>query len=304
MSDSGGEPIEILVNARAGRRGSSPEPRLRGALDGAGVAVRIREVDPERLTAEVEAAVRRGAATIGVAGGDGTLAAAAASLAGSETALLPVPTGTLNNFARRLGLERPGDVTAAIAAPVRRDVPLGVMDDALFLNTATFGLYADVVRRRERLRPLLSKWPAAAIAFLCVLRRMDRIEAVIHVDGETHRRSTPLLWVGIGWGSFPRVQDAPERRRSPDLEIVALRARTRLGAMALLARLSRKLLRDRRPLDDPGLQIVHGRSMLIHASGPIGVTLDGEVLRCDPPIFVSIHDRGLKVVTRAVGGER
>mgnify|MGYP006186398131 CR=1 FL=1 len=57
------------------------------------------------------------------------------------------------------------------------------MDDRVFLNTATFGVYAEVVRRRERLRPWLSKWPAAALALLLWLVRLRRLEVAAEFTG-------------------------------------------------------------------------------------------------------------------------
>ncbi|MDP9348847.1 MAG: hypothetical protein M3P24_06865, partial [Gemmatimonadota bacterium] len=169
----------------------------------------------------------------------------------------------------------------------------------VFLNTATFGLYADVVRRRERLRRWLGKWPAAAVAFALRVVRMRRLEVVLDVDGKRLYRKTPLVWVGVGWGSFPRVHEAPEWRRSPDLEIVVLRPRGRFGVVGLLLRFVRHLLRGQRPVEDPALEVLHARQVLIRARRRIGVTLDGEVLRARSPVFVAVQDEALRVVTPA-----
>jgi diacylglycerol kinase family enzyme len=294
-----GAATPILVNDRAGWRGATWQRRLERLFRARGLPVDIRSVPPERIAEEASSAAAAGHPVVGVSGGDGTLASAAARLAGREVGLLAIPTGTLNTFSRRLGIAHPGDAARALAAGDTHRVPVGVMDDGIFLNTATFGLYADVVRRRESLRPLLSKWPAAAVAFLDVILRMRRLDATIQVQGEPLRLSTPVLWVGVGWGSFPRVIHARERRSSPDLEIVVLEAGSRAGAISLALRLGRHLLFGERPIREPGFRVMHARSLVIQASRPIGVTLDGEVTRVMPPVFVGIVDDALRVVSLA-----
>jgi diacylglycerol kinase family enzyme len=302
MNGGGGDrPIPILVNPRAGRRGRPGERRLLELLEEAGVSGEVERVEGAGIGASVDRLCGEGRPAIAVSGGDGSIASAANRLAGTGTALLPVPTGTLNHFARRVGIDTVGRAVEALGAGRIETVPMGIMDDRVFLNTATFGLYADVVRRRERLRPFLSKWPAAGTAILLALMRLRPLEVIVEVEGESLRRSTALLWIGIGWGSFPRVLEAPEQRRSPDLELVVLRSRTRLGAVALMARLIRHLFDGDRPIRDPALEIIHARSLIIHAPHRIGVTLDGEVLRCDPPVFVAVQDRGLRVVCGGPG---
>lgn len=294
-------PVPVLVNARAGREGEGALRRVEEALRESGVPAEVRPVAPGCLAAEVERVVAEGHAVVGVSGGDGTLLTAAGVLAGTGTALAPFPTGTLNHFSRRVGTESVEDAARALRTGETTPVPVGVLDDRVFLNTATFGLYADVVRRRERMRRWLGKWPAAAVAFTVRAVRMRRLEVELEVRGKRVRAVTPLVWVGVGWGSFPRVHEAPERRQSPDLEIVIVRPGGRFGVVGLLARLLLHLLRGQRPVADPALEVLHARRVLIRAKRRIGVTLDGEVMRCDPPVFVAVQDGALRVVAR--GGD-
>lgn len=289
-------PTPVLVNRRAGLGERDVAAELSAILNDLGVPAAVRAVEPSLLGEAVERHAREGAAVVGVAGGDGTLLTAAAALAGGEAALAPIPTGTLNHFARRLGLADLVSGARSLAGGRIASTPMGVMDDRLFLNTATFGLYADVVRRRERLRRRLTKWPAAGVAILTTLLRRREIEITLLVDGKCLRRRTLLVWVGVGWGSFPRVHQAPERRGGAELEVVILRPGTRFGLFALLMR-SVLMLRGRDgPVDDPALEVLHGRHVLLHADRRIGVTLDGEPLRCEPPILVALQEDALRVL--------
>jgi diacylglycerol kinase family enzyme len=298
MSDA----VPVLLNLGAGLGGSEAAgARITEALESAGVRAEIRALKPDDLLAALREAAESGAPTVGIAGGDGTLLAAAELLAGGSTALAPFPTGTLNHFSRRLGVADIEGAARALAAGHEGRVPVGLMDDRIFLNTATFGIYADVVRRRERWRPALRKWGAAAVSFLAAFVRMREVEVGIEVEGRYLHRRTPLVWVGVGWGSFPFVHEAPERRSSPDLEIVVVRPRGRLGTLALLLRLGVHLSGRNGPVEDPALEILHARHLLIRAHGKIGVTLDGEVLRTRGPIFVAVQDEALPVIVPPAG---
>lgn len=290
------EPVPVLVNPRAGRGGEAPIRRIEQALAEAGAVAAVEPVEAHLLEAELRRLAGEGIPAVGVAGGDGTLVTAASVLAGTRTALVPIPTGTLNHFARRVGIESVEQGAAAIASGRRLDLPVGIVDDRAFLNTATFGLYADVVRRRERLRRWLGKWPAAVVGFAGRIAGFRQMDLVLEVDGQRLRRRTPLLWVGMGWGSFPLVHEAQERRASPDLEIVVLRPRGRIGSLALMARLSVAIRSRVWPVDDPALEFLHARWALIHADHRIGVTLDGEIDRLSTPVFIGIQDEALSVI--------
>ncbi|MGP4021815.1 bifunctional phosphatase PAP2/diacylglycerol kinase family protein [Actinomadura sp. 3N407] len=142
------------------------------------------------------------AAVLAVIGGDGTVNAGARAALEHGVPLLVIPGGTFDHFARALGME---SATEAIAA--YRDGRLGRVDvsyvtpaagehgrdeEHLFLNTAGFGAYTEMIDRRERLEHRLGKWPALAIAAARTLRHSEPVELV--VDGR--RRSVWLGFVG------------------------------------------------------------------------------------------------------------
>lgn len=294
--------LEVLVNSGAGSVGERVEERLAGVFGEAGVEVRVVAVEPERLGDEVARRAEAGAEVVAVAGGDGSLVAAAGALVGRPTALLPVPAGTLNHFARRLGIPDLETAAATAAGGRRVRVPLGAVGDRVFLNTATFGFYADVVRRRDRSR--LPKWPAAAVAIAWRVVRLRRLSVTLEARGERRSYRTPLVWVGVGWGSFPLPHEAPLERR-PELEVAVLEPQNRLGLLALLGRLFVELRRRERPepvTEDGGggfggaLDLWHTHRLHLEAAGPIGVTIDGEVLRMAPPVDIALHGDPLIVL--------
>jgi diacylglycerol kinase family enzyme len=110
--------------------------------------VEVREAAaPAELVSAARAAVADGADALGVAGGDGSLAAVASVVIEAGLPFVCVPAGTRNHFARDLGLDR-GDPAAAIeafvAGPERR-VDVAMAGGRLFLNNASIGVYAALV---------------------------------------------------------------------------------------------------------------------------------------------------------------
>lgn len=95
-------------------------------------------------------------------GGDGTLTLCANQLAGGPHVLGLLPLGTLDIFARRVGISRdPGEALEQLRCGVDRPVDAARLDDTLFLNSAIFGLYPQLVARRERWRTEHAHWPTA-----------------------------------------------------------------------------------------------------------------------------------------------
>ncbi|HET8930381.1 MAG TPA: diacylglycerol kinase family protein [Acidimicrobiales bacterium] len=145
------------------------------------VNARIRVLIESKLSAEHDVSVvttnrqghaarlARGAASTGTAvvavlGGDGTLNEAANGLAGTDTALAPLPGGSTNVFARTIGL--PNDAVTATDALVRslrdpaaniRRVGLGRADDRYFLFHLGIGFDAALVELVEQHAPL-KRW--------------------------------------------------------------------------------------------------------------------------------------------------
>lgn len=137
------------------------------------------------MSSRAAAAAERGDDIVFVAGGDGSYREAARGLAGSDTALAPVPVGTVNILAKEAGI--PPSVRAAVDAHLggrRVRIDLGRADGEPFLLMASAGWDARVVRdvslglkRRigdlayvlkaaalvPRLRPVAAAWAAGEL---------------------------------------------------------------------------------------------------------------------------------------------
>ena len=110
----------------------------------------------------LERLVGDGCRAIGVAGGDGSINAAAAVAVAHRLPLVVVPAGTLNHLARDLGVETVDDAVDAVRAGHAAEIDVGWIAGEPFLNTASFGSYVELVDAREELEGRIGKWPALA----------------------------------------------------------------------------------------------------------------------------------------------
>lgn len=289
--------LPVLVNARAGAgrvgSGQVDARTLVEALADEGWEAAVEVVEPEALPD----AVRRhaGQAALGVAGGDGTLRTAARVLAGSATTLVPFPTGTLNHFSRRLGIDTVEAAARAVATGRTRTLPVGRANQHVFLNTAVLGLYPSLIERRQQLEPHLTRWPAVAVASAALLLRWPRIDLVANVSGDEMRLRTAMFWVGVGRGSFPAVHESPVPVSDERLEIVVLPGRGRRAALRLAAALIRRQ-RGGRSAMTRSMNVTRVSWLELDGTPPLLVALDGELRRIDPPLRVRLVPDALRVV--------
>lgn len=191
--------ITVLLNAASGT-GAAPAARaeIERLLAEAGHQARVELAAGERLPELARKAVEGGADAVLAGGGDGTISGVAGALAGTEVPLGVLPLGTLNHFARDLGIPLGlPDAIGVILAGVVTPIDVGEVNGHVFLNNSSIGVYPRVLRLRERYRQRgRSKWIAAFWAILAVLRRHSFMGVRVEADGETIVRRTPFVFVG------------------------------------------------------------------------------------------------------------
>ena len=199
--------IIALMNSGAGAfnqpLAADIEHKLARAFARLGIRADLRFVDGEGLHDAAERALadaRRGEAdAIVVGGGDGSVRSVAGVLAGTDVPLGVVPLGTLNHFAKDLGLPLPvEDAAANVAAGRTRLVDLAEVNGETFINNSSIGIYPYMVidRERRRARHKLTKWMAMVPAFFRMLRHFPRRRLRISAEGFARPSRTPCLFVG------------------------------------------------------------------------------------------------------------
>lgn len=219
-----GAGLVITVNPRSGTDDYDPAADIARLLPGA----EVLELSDEAGVAELlGAAARSGrAAALGVAGGDGSVAATAAVALEHGLPLAVIPAGTLNHFARDVGLASPQDAVDAVVAGSAVRVDVADVNGTPFLNTSSIGAYPDMVRRRDELTGRMGKWLALTVAAAQVLRSQAPLDLVVN----GRRQRTWIVFIGNCLYT-PRGLSPAWRPRLEDglLDVQYLRADLRFG---------------------------------------------------------------------------
>jgi len=150
------------------------------------------------LAALVAGVIESGVNAIVAGGGDGTVNGVAAAVVGHDITFGVIPLGTLNHFARDLGI--PLDAAEAarvIVAGHTTAVDVAEVNGRVFLNNSSVGLYPRIVQLRERYRARgLEKWIIAAWATLRVTRTSKPLRVQLDIADQRVSRTTPLVFIG------------------------------------------------------------------------------------------------------------
>jgi diacylglycerol kinase family enzyme len=295
----------IILNEKAGGAlpgGGNGSPftldALRSALAEARIDSAVQLCPPGAVVDRVRAvmAARNGTDAIVVGGGDGTLSGAAGVLAHSDMPLGILPLGTMNHFAKDLGI--PFDVegcvrTLATAPP--RPVDLAAVNGRLFLNNCSIGAYPAAVRRRDALRRLrgFGKWRAMFLASLEVLRQLRRLHVRIEADGEPLVRRTPFVIVS----NNRYAGQILSRQLRPRLDEGTLCTyTTRAHRTAPLLRLAWAALTvGIEAANELESRAAENVTVNLEENTP-AIATDGEVFNVTSPLLFRIHPRALQVL--------
>lgn len=275
-----GAGLTIVVNAAArSARSEDLSDELRAALPSANIIALEAPGELERTLNDAAADAR----AIGVVGGDGSINTAVSVALDHGCPLLVIPGGTLNHFARDLGLDSLDDAVRAVRDGQLVAVDVGSIDGHPFVNTASLGSYSKLVEARERYEASIGKWPALLVALVRVLRECDPLE--ITIDGRTRR-----IWmIFVGNCAYDPPGFAPATRARLDDGLFDVRmvdgsepwARTRLIGAVLTGHLARSKVYTRRLVSSSELTTPPGDDLLA-ADGEIFPGHSGFSIEKDP----------------------
>lgn len=248
-----------------------------------------------KVDALVQQAIADKPALLIAGGGDGTINAVASATIGTDIVLGILPLGTLNHFAKDLGI--PEDFTEAVT--LLRDghataVDVGEVNDRIFLNNAGLGLYPDIVHQREaRQRLGERKWPAAVLATVRALARYRLLGIRITADGNTMLRRTPAVLVGNN--EYTTEHSLEPKRVSLTAGMLSLYIPRPRGRMKLLWFSLCALIGSVR--DSDGFEVMLAEQFTIESKHRhLRVSIDGEVTNLETPLHFATRARALRVI--------
>lgn len=192
----------------------------------------VVKLDAKSDISEVMATAAARAEVLAVAGGDGTVGAAAQAAIDAGIPLAVFAAGTFNHFAKAIGAFPIRHSIRAVKRGQGAKVDVGYLNDKIFLNTASLGAYTDFVRIRESLEKRIGKPAAALVAGFRTLSESKSVR--IRVDDRTSESS--LFFIGNS--QYEPRGFAPSVRETLDdglLDLRILDVSNRLSRIRVLA---------------------------------------------------------------------
>jgi diacylglycerol kinase family enzyme len=257
--------------------------------------------DGDEIVRSARKALDAGARLVVGGGGDGTINAVASVLVGSGVPFGVLPLGTLNHFAKDLGMPLVlEDAVRAIAAGRQKQVDVGEVNGRIFLNNSSLGLYPDIVHDREKQQRRLGrgKWLSALWASISALRRYPFLSVRLAVNGERLARRTPFVFIGNN--EYLMEGLAIGERARLDAGVLSLYVAQRPGRLGLLRFALRALFgklaheRDFDVLVSPEMEIETRRSQIM-------VATDGEIHMMQTPLRYRVRPGALTVIVPEKG---
>ena len=289
----------LIANPMAGKMTSRDHvTEVIKILEARGWSVRADRSDgPGDATRIAREAADRGDDMVVVAGGDGTVNEVIQSLAGSPTALGFLPYGTVNVWAREIGLPLvPSDAALSLVNGRIEILDLGLANDRYFLLMAGIGFDGEVVRRARKLERYKHRFgilPYAAMAATAtVLYRGVDVE--LRYDGVIRRVQALMLVLGntrLYGGRYHFTPDAVATDGLLDLCIVKGH-----GPLALVRQSLPILIAGSTVFSD--VETFRVSELTVRGNVPAPLQLDGELMGSTPTHF-TVAPRAIRVVVPA-----
>jgi diacylglycerol kinase family enzyme len=275
--------------------------RMRETLEAAGHSVVIDVVEGDEIAAALDKAVAtRGIDVVLAGGGDGTISAAAARLMGKKKALAILPAGTMNLFARGLGI--PQSLDGAVQAFAEGEVVAVDMASANgqpFVHQFSIGMHAKMVQLREKMDfgSRLGKMSASARAAWTTINNPPAMSVTLTIgEAEIMTRTSGIGITNNLFGErhLPYADDPA----GGTLGIYVTMARQRGELLHHFFNVARGRWRDNQHVEihqtDKAVLEISSSARRLRA------VLDGELIKLEPKTVFEIHPKALKVLVPAI----
>jgi YegS/Rv2252/BmrU family lipid kinase len=279
--------VAVLLNPSSGQ----DKTELQKLFVQQGVSAIVSELDPASIT-EKATELAKSFDIVVAGGGDGTVSAVASGLVGTKAALGILPLGTLNHFAKDLGI--PLDVADAVSIIVRgrtKKVDVAEVNGWVFINNSSVGLYPQLVRRREEREDKIGKWPALALSIIKTLASYRPIRLRYQTEGKDVTARVTLAFVGNN--DYGLEDPGVSNRASVDAGILSLYIMRAHGRLALVWGVVMSLGKPKWR----HLERYNVAEVTIDPPGKsANVAMDGEVVTLETPLVYRIRPKALRVI--------
>jgi diacylglycerol kinase family enzyme len=270
--------------------------RMHEILEGAGHRLDVEIVGGDGIGAALERAARGPADIVIAGGGDGTISAAAAALMGKDKTLAVLPAGTMNLFARSLGIPLSLEPAIEAFADGRTlAVDMASANGRPFIHQFSVGMHAKMVGMRDSME-FTSRWGKLRASFRAALATVldpPSLKVSLTVgDAEMLTRTTGIGFTNnlFGEGHLPYA-DRPD---GGVLGIYVTIASERGQLLRSFLNMARGRWRD-----NPHVEIHESDSAvlrLLSRGGRRRCVIDGELMPLQRETRFEIHRKVLKVL--------
>ena len=229
------------------------------------------------------------------AGGDGTLNAVAQRLMHTNIPMGILPLGTFNYVARVLNIPL-GLIQAAniIATGQNREVHVAQLNDHIYLNNASLGLYPLFIQKREFYNQKFGRFPLHAYTsgLDVLIRDRKELKLEIEVDHHIYPVKTPLIFFGNNQLQLAdlNLKIAKDAAQGKVAGVVVAKSDKRT-LFKLLWQLMRGNIEKA-----PDVYSFAAEQVTIHTKrNKITVAIDGEIVEMKPPLQISVKKNALKI---------
>ena len=291
--------MSVIVNTSSGLgHGASIADAVRERFRAHGIDAEVHTADRKDDIPALarQAAQRRAGGVVVAAGGDGTVSTVADAVRRLGGVLGVIPLGTLNHFARDMGIPlEAAEAIRVIAAGHRVAVDVGEVNGAGFINNSSLGLYPNIVRGREWRQRRLRRPKRSAMlwAILATLRRAPLLRLQLSLEGGEQACVSPFVFIGNNDYTMEGFHIGKRARLDGGkLSIYTTTRRTAGGLFMLALRALFGRLRQSEDFNES-----HAPTLLVEAPHPqMFVATDGEVVAMRTPLEYSILPRALTVI--------
>ncbi|MFV5517174.1 diacylglycerol/lipid kinase family protein [Acinetobacter towneri] len=298
------QPLSLIYNQKSGFHATQQEgvyEELLHVLSQHGFEIQLFEMGDianfdqlmQQVLARHQAAHLSG--VVVAAGGDGTLNAVAAKLKGTNIPMGILPLGTFNYVARLLNIPLDLiDAAQVIATGTTRAVHVAQINQHIYLNNASLGLYPLFIQKRERYNQYLGRLPLHAYTsgLDVLIRDRKELKLKIAVDGKLYPLKTPLIFFGNNQLQLSelnlRIAQAAEQGKVAG---VVVAKSDKLTLFKILWQMIQGKL-------DQASDIYSfaADQVVIHSTQTqLTVALDGEIVKMRPPLRISVLKNALKI---------
>ena len=281
----------LIVNPTAGAgRAAKLLGSVEAELRSMGLSFRVERTTSMEHARECARAAAAAGEIAAAMGGDGLTGAVAGELRDGAGVLAVLPGGRGNDFARKLGIPADPVAACALLGNAEKRIDLAAVGDRTYLGILSAGLDSDANRlANENTLPLGTA--VYAYAALRALAAWKPARWTVTVDGETREFDGYTVAVsnsGVYGSGMYLVPDADLEDGLLDVVIVSDVSKRRW-----LANLP-KVFKGTH-LDEPGLELLRGRSVSFHADRPFTAYADGDPI-AELPATVDVVPGTLRVL--------